>query len=493
MEAGRLATLRVVLFTVFGLDQLALMSAHGWRYGADTFNVAHADWLGLLLGPTSAEIHTAIYLFTGFLSLCVAAGLAVRFSLVLMTVLYSYNYFSSMLDGYQHHYLMAWLLLLSLWVPFHRAPGLGAGLVTAPRLKGLGIRLLYAQVSIVYLFTAITKFDRDWLNGWALEQQISSPGVRDFVESFGALVGAGELGSYGIVAHAVMVWQLLVSISFLVPKLRPFACVTGPLFHGMVEVIGLEIRWFSYYMIALYYLLLFPDSWYRATSSWLARPLEPARRLLERLSSGPLGAPVGGPGWTWGTAVIAAVLVWQLPLPGARLASLGVGAAVVAASVGRVLPLGAHGVQVLAAALVLGVPLVSGAAFDCYRYQGNDRVRQQDLDGAIVSYQLAVEIKPGAGSRHHKLAELLVRRGRLREAIEVYEAGLASDPEERRLASGLATARARLAERANTTQDRSSVANEPNATAPETSSTTGSAVENAPERQENASAVAGAR
>ncbi len=181
MEAGRLTTLRVALFTLFGLDQLALMTAHAWRYGSDTFDVAHFDWLGRLLGPTSAELHTAVYLVTAFLSFSVAAGLAVRFCLGLMTVLYAYATFSSMLDGYQHHYLMCWLLLLSLWVPFHRAPGLSAGVITPVRFEALGIRLLYAQIAIVYLFTAVTKLDGAWLSGWALEQQISATGVRELV------------------------------------------------------------------------------------------------------------------------------------------------------------------------------------------------------------------------------------------------------------------------------------------------------------------------
>lgn len=443
MEAGRLAALRVVVFTLFGFDQLALMTAHAWRYGATDFNVPHLDWLGALLGSPSAQLQTAAYLITGFLSLCVAAGVAVRACLVAMLGLYGAAYFVSLLDGYQHHYLLVWILFISLWVPFHKAPGLQAGADTPARLEGVGIRLLYAQISIVYLFTAITKIDPDWFSGWAIKQQISNPDVRTFVEGFGGLVGAGGDGGYAIVAHSVMIWQALVALSFLVPWLRPFACVTGPLFHGMVEVIGLEIRWFSTYMIGLYYLLLFPDGWYAATSRWLARPLAPLGRALGRLRAGALGQPVGSPWAVRVAAVVAGGLVWAVPLPGSALAGAAVAAFVVGSTLEGGISRAALGVQLTAAALVLAVPLGSGAAYDFYRYQGSDLLRQGRVADATDAYRQAVRLNRGPDSRHAKLGELLLRQELWDEAKDVFAHGLARDPADQRLKEGLDRAQAR--------------------------------------------------
>jgi len=434
LEAGRLAALRVVVFTLFGLDQLALMTAHGWRYGATDFNVPQLDWLGPLLGPSSAELQTAAYLVTGFLSLCVAAGVAVRTCLVAMLGLYSVAYFNSLLDGYQHHYLLIWLLFISLFVPFHKAPGIQAGLDTPGRLEGVGVRLLYAQIAIVYLFTAITKIDPDWFSGWALRQQISTPEVRDFVEGFGSLVG---IDGYALTAHSVMVWQALVAASFLVPKLRPFACVTGPLFHGMVEVIGLEIRWFSTYMIGLYYLLLFPDDWYAATARWLRTPLAPLGLLADRLRHGALGRRMRSP---WGVrvaALAAAAMVWALPLPGARLAAVAIGGFVVASALEGELTRSALGAQLVAAALVLIVPLASGAAYDFYRYQGSDLLRQGRVADATDAYRQAVRLNNGPDSRHAKLGELLLRQAHWDEAKDVFARGLVHAPDDPRLRTGL--------------------------------------------------------
>ena len=434
MEAGRLAALRVVVFALFGLDQLALMTAHGWRYGATDFNVPHLDWVGSLLGSTSAEFQTAAYLVTGFLSLCVAAGVAVRMCLVAMLGLYGAAYFGSLLDGYQHHYLLVWVLFISLFVPFHKAPGIQAGLDTPGRLEGVGVRLLYAQISIVYLFTAVTKIDPDWFNGWALKQQISTPEVRTFVEDFGAMVG---VDGYALTAHSVMIWQALVAASFLVPKLRPFACVTGPLFHGMVEVIGLEIRWFSTYMIGLYYLLLFPDNWYAATARWLSRPLAPLRAAVDRMRHGPLGMRMGSPWAVRVGALGAGAMVWALPLPGSGLAAAAIAAFVVASALEGELTRSALGVQLVAASLVLAVPLVSGAAYDFYRYQGSDLLRQSRVEEATEAYRQAVRLNDGPESRHAKLGELLLRQQRWDEAKDVFARGLVHAPDDPRLKTGL--------------------------------------------------------
>ncbi len=437
LEAGRLAALRVVLFGLFGLDQLALMVSHAWRYGATDFHVPHLDWVGVLIPGTSAELQSAAYLFTGFLGLCAAAGVAVRASIATMLGLYGVAYFHSLLDGYQHHYLLVWVLFISLFVPFHKAPGVQAGLDTPGRLRGVGVRLLYAQIAIVYLFTAITKIDRDWLNGWALQRQISTPEVREFVVFFGELVG---VDGYALTAHSVMIWQALVAASFLIPKLRPFACITGPLFHGMVEVIGLEIQWFSTYMIGLYYLLLFPDRWYAATARWFERPMAPLAVVADRVRHGAAAARVRSPWAVRAGAVAAGGLVWAAPLPGSELAGVAVAGFVLLAAQEAPLSRGALGVQILAAALVLAVPVFSGSAYDFYRYQGSDLLRQGKVAEATDAYRQAVRLNDGPDSRHAKLGELLLRQDLRDEAKDVFARGLVHEPRSKRLKEGLSKA-----------------------------------------------------
>ena len=82
IEPGRLAALRVGFFGLLGADLVHLMVAKAYRYGAAGFNVPHFDSWGALLPLPDAAVHTVLYLVAGFLAFRVAAGIAVRVSLV---------------------------------------------------------------------------------------------------------------------------------------------------------------------------------------------------------------------------------------------------------------------------------------------------------------------------------------------------------------------------------------------------------------------------
>ncbi len=479
IETSRLAALRVIFFGLLGLDQLYLMVEKGYRYGAGDFNLAHFDILDRVLPVPSAAVHTAIYLICGFLALRIAAGIAVRSSLYVLTVLYSYAYFSSLHDGYQHHYLMAWLLLIAWALPFERDHGVDAedragetaGSPGAMKtVRSWGITLLYAQVAIVYFWTATTKANSFWFNGWALKQQISTGWLRDamaWVESF-SFIGFGRIDMYATTACAVFVWQLLAAVAFVYPRLRGFACITGPIFHIMVEVIGLEIRWFSYYMIAIYYLLLFPNTWYAAIAHWVGRLLSPLAMLWRwMLRPVELSAVLRIVVVTAG-ALAAAALVSFTPLPGATAVAVFVAAAIILAEVAFVLGKPDPGdggataaarriavkpgrrtvvrvvFQVFFAILVFAIPRYTDVGYNYYRWQGGDLSRRGELEAAVVAYRHAITLNPGPNSRHAKLARILVQLGRLEEALEVYQSARRLAPDDPRVLRGLADTLQRL-------------------------------------------------
>lgn len=460
MEAGRVAALRVIFFGLLGLDLIHLMAAKGYRYGTGGFNVAHLDWMDRLLPIPDSVLHTVLYLVGGFLALRIAAGIGTRLSLYLLTPIYGYTYFSSLQDGYQHHYLLFWVLLIFCFMPLERTPGLDAAEeAPASRLKAVGFSLLYAQVSIVYLFTAITKHNASWWNGWALEQQISNPNVRAMLASFERLPFLDTGDMYSVVAISVFAWQMLAAASFVVKRLRPIACITGPLFHVMVEVIGLEIRWFSYYMIALYYLLLFPETWYARVATVAQAPLEPLRRAWATLTAPrPLGRgarlaliPVATLG--------AGALGLSSRLPGAPYLAAALAALVLldgalAARRGGERMVTRLGLQLAFAGLLVWAPVVGGGAYDYYRFAGGDFARRGDVDAAIDAYYSAIDLNPGPGSRHAKLGDLLLRSGSPAEALKVYELGLQTDPTNKALRAGQARARARLGEDAGAGSSR---------------------------------------
>lgn len=413
MEASRLGWLRLVFFGLLGFDLLVLMVPHAPRYGAGGLNVPHFDALAL---PVDPGLQVLLYLVSAFLAFRVALGIAARSSLYLLTLTYSLAYFTSLHDGYQHHYLICWLLLISWAVPFHRAPGVDAGRVEG-RLKGWGLSLLYAQIAIVYLFTAVTKVDTWWLNGWALEQQVQRPWVREMLESTELVDG------YAAVATIVCLWQFSVAASFIFPALRKWACVTGPLFHAMVEVIDLDIGWFSFYMIGLYYLLLFPDDWYEKLAFRLpVLELGRERRPIARVVA---------------AAGVGVLFLFGSALPWAPwLAAAGVVLVLLGGSSAR-----AVGLQLVAALLIVAVPRLSGSAFDHYRFLAGDAHRRGEVEVAIQAYRQAIALKPGPDSRHYNLGRLLLEQGRVDEARAVLLEGQRVEPGDRRYTAALELAR----------------------------------------------------
>lgn len=445
IETSRLVALRVVFFGVLGLDQLYLMVEKGYRYGAGDFNVAHFDFLDWALPLPYAPLHTALYLVCGFLALRIAAGIAVRQSLWVLTALYTYAYFSSMHDGYQHHYLMVWLLVISLVIPFHRGAGVDSSGEQAPsRLRSWGVQLLYAQVAIVYSFTALTKANARWFDGWALEQQISRPFLREWLASLEASVGLGHNQIYSVIAHAVFFWQILAALAFVVPRLRVFACITGPLFHIMVEVIGLEIRWFSYYMVALYYLMLFPEAWYAATANRVGRLLGPLGRLWEWCvkprkldADGRLVATVAG-------ALACGLFGFFVPLPGALLVALSLPVLLCVSEYTGKRDIRRTRVrvafQVAFAACVFAIPRYTDVGYNYHRLRGGDLTRRGEPREAVDAYAAANRARPNSKARYAKRGRLLLQLRRYDEALEDLRKARRHEPDSAKVLQSLVTA-----------------------------------------------------
>ncbi len=438
---ARLTTFRVAFFGLLALDLWMLMVPHAPRYGAGAFNVTHVAPLQPYLPVPTAPLVTALYLVAGFVSLAVALGVGGRRAVLALTAIYGGVYFWSQADSYQHHYLIVLLLLVSAFLPLERTAGVDAGAAPADApVRAWAARLIYAQVAVVYLFTAITKLSPFWLDGATLQQIIQVEGVRDFQARFAGWFGQEEAWAYAVTAWSIMLWQFLASAAFLVPKLRPIACLTGPVFHIMVEVIELKIGWFSYYMIALYYILLFPDRWFLALGrpvGWVLRPLR--RAFTWAAQPRPID---GATRWVLWAGATAGVGLWvaEVPVDGAGLAA--VLAAAFTAAVTH--PGGAPRARLRAAAMVLcGGALwasvtLSDAAYDYHRFWAGDLKRRGELTAAARHYEAANAAQPDALARRFQLAAVYERLGRLDDARRLYEEGLRFAPDDARGQRGLA-------------------------------------------------------
>jgi len=444
---SRLTSFRVVVFGMLAFDMWMLMFAHAPRYGVAGFNVSHIPALDPFLPMPTPALVGALYLLGGFLALRVAMGVTTRGSLVGLTAIYGGLYLWSQADSYQHHYLIALILLLCWWLPHEVMPGIDEpgteGEARESKVRSWAAKLLYVEVSIVYFYTAVTKTTDYWLDGWALNRIIQTDGMREFLALWPKVMGTGELGGYAFTAHVIMLWQYFVAGAFLFPKLRPIACITGPMFHILVEVIDLKIGWFSYYMIGIYYILLFPDRWFLAVARPIGILLGPAKLLFWHVVK-----PRDLDWLTRAMTALAAALVsatavysW-IPMEGAGLLSGAIGA-VVGLSLCPNACRFPQRVTVRAGAQVLGVLAMivalraSDSLYDYHRFRPGDFKRRGQLEQAAEGYEIVNALRKEGKARHFALAEVYVRLGRTEDARRAYIEGLAREPDSDRGREGL--------------------------------------------------------
>lgn len=446
--SARLAWFRAVFFGLLAFDQWYLMMERAPRYGAGGFNVSHLPWLDGVLPLPTAEVVTGARLLGGFLALRVALGMGGRWSMAGLAGIYGGVYLWSQADSYQHHYLLALIALLSVFLPYEDMPGLwrrGGG--ARPEVtRSWAAQLLYVQVSIVYFFTGVTKSGGDWLSGWAMERIVVEPEARAQMMEVASRLGMELLTFYQVSAWSIMLGQFLAATALMIPRLRPLACVVGPVFHVMVEFLDLKIGWFSWYMLGLYYVLLIPDRWFLAltrplTSVWgRVRPGLTWLGASDGLGLGTRGVVGAGAGFLVG------FITSQVPLSGVQGAGWALGLATLGVVMWRprgwqapTLVLAAT--HVLMAVVMYGVVAKTEVSFNYHRLWAGDLRRRGEVEAAIERYERANRLSGDGRGRYREVAELYERTGRVEEARAAYTRALELDPGDQRARQGLARLR----------------------------------------------------
>lgn len=382
------AVFRFVFFGLHAVDAF-LQIAHAPRYGAGGFNVQQLP--GALLPHPSRGGMTFVYGALCVLFALVAQGTAVRWALPAATALYGYAYFVSQLDSYQHHYLMWLVLVLLCFVPVRPTPDTAAPAAPS-RLRAWSLRLLLVQLAIVYVWAAIAKVDPAWLDGTALSRQVQPGWVRDVVESLGfATVAIGVLAVEAIVA-ATLWW-------------RPGWWVALPLgvgLHTGIELVGLDIGLFSYFMQAIY-LLVLPDAFFVA----LVDRLGAAARGFTRI---PVGLRVAASGLVL-VAAIALVFAHPLPLGAVGVLAIVVTLAVAVPSLADRAALARRLRAVAVAVALLAVLLhTTRIPADHFRTWAGAS-RRMALPEERAAYQGLLAVDPTSEYGHYYLAQLDLRAG----------------------------------------------------------------------------------
>ena len=366
------------------------------RYGG--LNFAHFTWLDAIQPVPTPGIQVGALVATGLFAVVVALGggsLALR---VLLLAAYTWSWAMSRLDGFQHHYLLSWVLLCVVCFPARRERG--------ERVEAWGWVLLGASLAIVYFFTAVAKLEAPWLDGGIVRRLAEEAGTAAVAEGWASTVGVGAGRLWQAVAWSVIGAEILVACAYLVAPRRDdegarwcrrLAGLGGGvaivLHLGIEAFLDLHIGWFSAYTLL------------GATTFFLPLGLlEPVGGGVDRLADGcrSLGRRLGKRlGARSARAVAGAVAATALLLATGACAGLP----------------GALTATALVAALVL---LDAGALFA----SGLPSRSVATLAGgaaAAVALALAFELFPARYDFYDRLGGELFRRGEHASALAAYE------------------------------------------------------------------------
>ena len=406
----RLDLFRVAFFSVLGLESVLRMDAVP-RHGASEFSVAHLAILDALPVP-GRELMGVVYLLQGYLAFRAAAGAAGRGSLALLGLLYGGAYFASLLDGFQHHYLVFLVLVLCGFARWR--PGEGELRREAPDDWPVAsgpcwpVRLILVQVSLVYAFAAVAKLDAAWWSGATLRSLLELPEPAP---------AAGLLEWLGLAtaARLVVAAELFLALAIQVERLRAVATLAGVALHLGLELgLGFSIGLFSYYMLG-FYLLVAPEAWLRA--AWRA-----AAPLRQKWAARPRPGLGAGASRALDAAFLAGgaalLLTLRLPFQAAVAAgALGLGA------------LARRPAAHLAACAALALSVAaSGAAVGYYESLGGILGTLGRTDEAIEAHRRLVALRSDRAADHAYLGLLLMRAEREPEALAALAEAQRLDP-----------------------------------------------------------------
>ncbi len=502
VTAARVYLLSRALPLLLALDIWVLMVGHGARYGTAGFNVAHFSWLDAVQPIPTPALYTGVMLACGLLSLTIAFAGGNLWLSGALCLLYTFGWAMSMLDSYQHHYFISWLLLCLVFVPRVSASEIAAlpaviegkskqkqaqreraearesrgwiyalcvlivatlyswvetpnhpwvafsvsfvALLTMTGVYGAqlkdaitlrpawGYALSAATIAIAYTYTTIAKCDAQWVAGHTMRQISSAEQVYAGLADWAVAWGIERERFWALFSTAVIPLEALLAACYLVAVTADQSRKTWPRtmawlgfalamqLHVGAEAMGLEIGWFSYYMMLLACVFLLPATFVQALATLFAWPSRALLRLLadwdaetDAETSWSTTTPM-----ILGTACVVGVVGYSLDLPGSQ-----VGALSAAAIVGAVVGAGFHrtghaaarrtmlGLGASAAVMWIAVN-VSSVRFDYYRFLGGDLRRREQPEAALDAYLKAERYAPPGESRKKDIDALKQQLGR---------------------------------------------------------------------------------
>jgi hypothetical protein len=390
---AKLVTARVVVFGLLAIDAL-LQIRHAPRYGAGDFNVGQLpglDWLAP--GRSGYEV---AQLLAGYLFVLVACGVATRVLVPIVATIYAWLYLGSQLDSYQHHYLVALVLVIASFVPWERPEEGGT-------VRSWALRLLLVQLAIVYLWAAISKMQLQWVNGRTLGAQLTGT-MRSLVDHTVGLKVASVL---------VMVVELTLAVTVWLRRTWIVAAPLGIALHVGIIASKLEIGLFAYLMLGLYVLVV-PDR------VWVTIAELPAVEALGRR----LRAIGDSRRWyVWAAGVVVGIAIALLTrFENALTAAVLVTIVTIAIGVGRLVRRNRR-VAVVGVAHLVAIGMwwmidrTTSVTSDYYRFWAGSQRRLGNASEAERALRTWIDNEPDEGAAHYQLGRVLLAQDRADDGI----------------------------------------------------------------------------
>ncbi len=372
---------------LFAFDVWANPIARAGRYGHGDFNVAHFQILDFIYPMPSPGIYLSALLLASFAAITVTALGPNRWNVPVLAASWGYAWSSAYIDGFQHHYFLALVFICFMGIPRRDSSRVA-----------WGYPLLCATIANMYFWAAVAKTDPTWIDGSRLATILGSR--RAPLEAFWVSIGLGADWTWAAISVATILLELVLCAAYFIapwaskPWHRAVLWVGLALALGLhvgAEIINLDIKWFSHYMLMLAVFCLTPDS---ISSRVEARLRSFSEKVKARFGG---KTPPGAP-WVWALAAGLAVLGYLIPadLPGTGFAAGAIVMTMIAATL-----MGLPRTRTLAASFALASAAfsltidVSESRYDYWRFVGASSSRsaraQTDPSRKIEYLKIAID------------------------------------------------------------------------------------------------------
>ena len=387
---AKLAATRFIVFMLLAVDAATQVS-HAPRYGAGDFNVAQLPFMDVI--APGRFLYGGAQLLLAYVFVMVAFGVATRVLVPVGAAIYAWLYLSSQLDSYQHHYLVALVLVIASFVPWQRP----AGATPEMPVRTWAVRLILVQLAIMYVWAAISKMDLAWVDGTTLAMQMKG--------SLGATIN--KTVGFKVASVMVIATELTLAATIWLRAGWKIAAPLGLLFHLGIVFTGLEIGLFAFLMLGIYALVV-PDVVWIAVMRWFRGPID----ALSKPSRGAVGAAI-----VFGIGIAKLVRIEDALVFGLVAAIVPI-AILVHALVRNGRPMRSVAVaHALGLLLWLVVDRFTSVTHDYYRFWGGSQRRIGNPETAEYAYRRLTEISPDEESGHFQLGRLLIKRGAIEEGL----------------------------------------------------------------------------